>query len=95
MKYRNKPIKIEAIQFTGDNFIEIYHFTDGKAKDLSIEGRPYGRAYCVIEARKGPIIAIKSNYIVKDANGDFYIYDWEKFEQIYESIDMETEVTEA
>lgn len=95
MKYRKKPAQIEAIQFMGNNFIEIYNFTNGKAKQIAIEARPYGRAYCVIEARKGPIVAIKSNYIVKDTNGDFYIYDWEKFEQIYEPIDIEKEVTEA
>lgn len=31
MKYRKKPVVIDAIQWTGDNYAEIFKFTQGKA----------------------------------------------------------------
>ena len=37
MKYRKKPVEIEAIQFTRNNFEEIKVFTNGQAHDLFIE----------------------------------------------------------
>ena len=30
-KYRKKPVVIDAIQWTGDNYAEIFEFTEGNA----------------------------------------------------------------
>ena len=32
MKYKKKPVIIEAVQWTGENIKEIEHFTRGKAR---------------------------------------------------------------
>lgn len=31
MKYRKKPVVIDAMQWTGDNYAEIFEFTEGRA----------------------------------------------------------------
>ena len=37
-KYKSKPIIIEAIQWKGNNFNEIYEFTEGQANLLNVQG---------------------------------------------------------
>lgn len=38
MKYRKKPVVIDAIQWTGDNYAEIFEFTEGNAYPTKSHG---------------------------------------------------------
>lgn len=84
MKFRKKPVEIEAINFTRDRFYEVVEFTNGKAKDLIIEKHPYGKAYCRIETLEGEMLATESDWIIKGVQGEFYPCKPDIFVQTYE-----------
>lgn len=71
-QYVKKPIAIEAIQFTRANWDEIVEFTNGAARNLTIERHPGGKVTCVIPTLEGDHIATEYDYIIKGVNGEFY-----------------------
>ncbi|HEL0236210.1 TPA: hypothetical protein TUD26_000244 [Streptococcus equi subsp. zooepidemicus] len=78
MKYRKKPVEVEAVRFIGSNYKEIKEFI-GKntlCSDLSI----------VIPTLEGDMVAQKGDYIIKGIAGEFYPCNPDIFEQTYESI---------
>jgi hypothetical protein len=87
MKYRKKPIEIEAIQFTRINWDEIKEFTNNTAHTISIEKRINGKCTCIIPTLEGQHIANEDDYIIKGVQGEFYPCKPDIFEQTYEKID--------
>ncbi len=87
MKYRKKPVEVEAVQFTRDNWAEIQSFTGGKAKGMTIERRPNGKCTCVIPTLEGDHIASEYDYIIKGVNGEFYPCKPDIFQKTYEVMD--------
>lgn len=78
MRYKKKPVEIEAIRFTGSNYEEIREFI-GKntlCSDLSI----------VIPTLEGDMVAQKGDYIIKGVQGEFYPCKPDIFEETYEII---------
>lgn len=63
MKYRKKPVEVEAIQFTQNNFPQIEEFTNGLAHTFGIENSRVGIATCIIPKCKGLIFEY---YTVKE-----------------------------
>lgn len=84
--YRKKPVIIEAIQFTRNNFQEIRDFTDYKADTLTIERRIDGIATCIIPTLEGQHIATEGDYIIKGVEGEFYPCKPDIFEKTYEKV---------
>ena len=41
MKYRKKPVVIEAIQWNGNNIVEIYNFLENKSVTLNSDNKPW------------------------------------------------------
>ena len=65
MKYRKKPVVIDAIQFTGLNFNEIEAFVgDDYGKDVKGAG--------VIATLEGPLHFSPKDWIIKGVKGEFY-----------------------
>ena len=87
MKYRKKPVEIEAIQFTRDNFDEIVKFTNGKAENFTIERCLNGKCFCEIPTLEGVMTANEKDYIIKGVNGEFYPCKSDIFEKTYEKVD--------
>ena len=81
-KYRKKPIIVEAVQWTGDNYDEIFHFTQGKCY----------LAYCCddeelyIETLEGDMRAKEGCFIIKGKTGEFYPCREEIFLETYEPV---------
>lgn len=73
MKYRKKPVVIEAIQWNGDNFGEVAMF----CKKIKV-------AYTHIETLEGDMLASKGDYIIKGVKGEFYPCKPDIFEATYE-----------
>ena len=73
MRYRKKPIEIEAIQWTGDNADELKAFTDGKfvKNPLVLSHSDLPPAY-MIETPEGALSAIVGDYIIRGVAGEFY-----------------------
>jgi hypothetical protein len=86
MKYRKKPIEIEAIQFTRINWDEIKEFTNNTAHTISIEKRINGKCTCIIPTLEGQHIANEDDYIIKGIKGEFYPCKPDVFELTYEKI---------
>lgn len=87
MKYRKKPVEIEAVQFTRDNWDEVVSFTNGAAQNLTIERRPDGKCTCVIPTLEGDHTASEHDYIIKGVKGECYPCKPDIFEQTYERVE--------
>lgn len=89
MKYRKKPVVIEAIQWNGDNLNEIKEFV-GENLDYSIidtawkvgKGAPH--VLMKIHTLEGDHECTKGDYIIKGVQDEFYPCKPDIFEQTYE-----------
>lgn len=84
MKYRKKPVEVEAVQFTRDNWDEIKAFTKGLAKGFSIERQIEGKCTCVITTLEGDHVANEYDFIIKGVAGEFYPCKPDIFAKTYE-----------
>ena len=85
-KYRKKPVVIEAVQWTGDNVVEVSKFVgvdllvhedfiDNDIKNLEIK------------TLEGTHTASKGDFIIKGVKGEFYPCKLDIFEQTYEEVE--------
>lgn len=95
MKYRKKPIVVEAVPWTGHNFREIFDFlTDSKYLDECIynEGDTFKFDHDGVDAKlyvktlEGTMLAGFGDYIIKGVNGEFYPCKPDIFEKTYEQM---------
>ena len=63
MKFRKKPVVIDAVQFTG-NFDEIEAFVGGDAELRDGE--------LIVATLEGPLRAAPNDWIIKGVKGEFY-----------------------
>lgn len=84
MKYRKKPVIIEAIQFedNSDRIIEIHEFMGGDTIRVNYEDK--NNPYLKIETLEGIMKASVGDYIIKGVNGEFYPCKPDIFEKTYE-----------
>lgn len=88
-KYRKKPVVVEAIQYTGDNIVEIIKFMQecargDKKRYLRFDAT---RGEYFIETLEGKYILTEGDYIIRDIKGEFYPCKPDIFEQTYEKAD--------
>lgn len=80
MIYRHKPVEVEALQYTGDNFEEMQRFMKVHAVKLT-DG-----TFCITEATK--IIQVFINdFVVRDIQGNYYPVSPDLFNELYEVIE--------
>lgn len=91
MKYRKKPVIIEAIQFedNSDRIIEIHEFMGGDTIRVNYEDKD--NPYLKIETLEGTMKASVGDYIIKGVNGEFYPCKPDIFEKTYERVTDETD----
>ena len=79
MKYRKKPVVIEAIRFIGTNYEEVREFISQNTlcSDSSI----------VIPTLEGDMVAQKGDYIIKGVQGEFYPCKPDIFKETYEKVE--------
>lgn len=82
--YRKKPVDIQAVQFTGNNYTEVWQFTNGMAHSYIIDVRPEGKCTCIIPTLEGEHIATEGDYIIRGVEGEFYPCKPGIFEKTYE-----------
>lgn len=83
-RYRKKPVVVEAVKFTRENWCVVYAFGGGKIHNLSIPRCPEGIATCCIPTLEGTHVAREGDYIIKGVKGEFYPCKPDIFEQTYE-----------
>ncbi|WP_261781116.1 hypothetical protein [Clostridium botulinum] len=85
MKFRKKPVVIEAALYTGD--VNTTQITDMAFYDAYKNGtfkEKDGTLY--IETLEGTMKAEKGDYIIKGINGEFYPCKPDIFKKTYESV---------
>lgn len=99
MKYKKKPVVIEAIQLKVDNFDEICEFMGETPvpkhnPDYGIDehgntNNPYLGVY--IETLEGKMLANCGDYIIKGVRGEFYPCKPDIFEKTYDIVEDESD----
>jgi hypothetical protein len=93
-KYRKKPVEIEAIQWDGENTLEVLNFTGANIRLKSVIDLDKFDDYKEIAKRDGLKIntlegvmkAIVNDFIIKGVQGEFYPCKPDIFEQTYEKV---------
>ena len=89
MKYKKKPVIIEAIQFDGLNLEEIKDFVGNKLKYDIIDsawqvGKGEPHILMEIETLEGNMKVSKMDYVIRGISGEFYPCKPDIFEKTYE-----------
>ena len=89
MKYRKKPVVIDAIQLKASNIFEILDFITGKVTEINDVYFEYAKTvvkdgYLIIDTLEGKMKASIGDYIIKGVQGEFYPCKPDIFEQTYE-----------
>lgn len=101
MKYRKKPVVIEAVQFDGgaDSFDHIWDWMDGNRNDSPMCGYsgPDGEhpESFGIRTPEGTMTAHPGDWIIKGVKGEFYPCKDEIFKLTYDRVDEAQEATNA
>ena len=86
-KYRKKPVVIEAVQWTGDNFEEIQKMLINADENRVIMPHPNeDEDSLLIATLEGEMRADKGDYIIKGVKGEFYPCKPDIFEATYERV---------
>lgn len=88
MKFRKKPVVIEAIQFTDPGaYPQIVKFTDKKCGPLQTNDPYEPTEFRIpIETLEGTHMAMIGDWIIKGVKGEFYPCKPDIFEMTYEPV---------
>ena len=93
MKYRKKPVVIDAVQWTGDNLADIIHFTDGRHPETksNYAGMKWEQYVDLVRndglkifTLEGTMDASIGDWIIRGVRGEFYPCKPEIFDATYE-----------
>lgn len=80
--FRKKPVEIQAVQWTGDNYDAILNFAD----ELNVE---YSAQYwnkLIVHTLEGDRYASLGDWIIRGIAGEFYPCNHYIFERTYEEV---------
>ena len=80
-KYQKKPVIIEAIQWTGDNYEEVKWFIPN-----TILARKNAKGELAIGTLEGVMTASKGDFIIRGVHGEYYPCKPDIFEETYEKV---------
>jgi len=87
--FRKKPVVIEAIQWTGDNLLEIIQFSGQQPSAADLHWEDYeslvAREGLKIWTLEGPLMATVGDWIIKGVKGEFYPCKPDIFAATYET----------
>jgi hypothetical protein len=91
LKYRKKPVVIEAVQWTGSNVDEVLGIFLGSIEARRSDFRSHGRGdlpggIIHIDTLEGTMNAIPGDWIIKGVKGEFYPCKPDIFEATYEPV---------
>lgn len=86
MKFRKRPVVVEAIRFDGFNFDDIVEmgFVDLEEEGPADEFTP---GVLIVETLEGDMTAKAGDWIVKGTEGELYPVAGSIFDTIYEPVD--------
>ena len=89
MKFRKKPVVIDAVQLTADNFEQVEAFLGASKhtrhfineRDFLKKTNPVG---ILIKTLEGTMLASIGDYVIKGVQGEYYPCKYEIFSATYE-----------
>ena len=90
MKYRKKPVVIEAVHYNGSNVCEIEEFVGKELRQTIVDDCGYQAGATapvvglIIETLEGDMVASPLDYIIKGVKGEIYPCEPDVYEQTYE-----------
>lgn len=85
MKYRKKPVGVEAVQWTGHNDEAIKAFV-GEMCEITRIKSPFIQPDLVIHTLEGDHHALVDDFIIKGVHGEFYPCKPDIFHLTYEEV---------
>ena len=82
MKFRKKPVVIDAIKWIGSNFIEIDEFITVPHETFPSQGK------VLIPTLEGTMEASNGDYIIRGVSGEFYPCKPDIFQETYEVAEL-------
>ena len=79
MKFRKKPVVIDAVQWMGDNVFDIHDFCGGLFT--------HAGSRLAIQTLEGTMYADIGDWIIKGVKGEFYPCKPDIFEATYEPVE--------
>jgi len=90
MKYRKKPVVIEAIQWTGNNLREVINFAGLHPSAKKWTWDEYEQVVAEkglkIFTMEGPLMASVGDFIIRGVHGEVYPCKPDIFEKTYEPV---------
>lgn len=93
MKYRKKPVEIEAVQWSGnankkaiDEFVGKVLNTELESETAYLAGNGAPLFSLLIPTLEGEMKAMPNDYIIKGVKGEFYPCKPDIFEMTYEKV---------
>jgi hypothetical protein len=91
MKFRKKPVVVEAVQWNGNNLREIIAFTGLNTSASTLTWETYEQLVLnhglKIFTLEGPMMALIGDWIIKGVSGEFYPCKPDIFEKTYEAVE--------
>ena len=89
MKYKKKPVEIEAVQWDGDNWVDVSELIkDVPPMMQRVMWRNEHIPNCLmIRTLEGELTARPGDYIIKGVKGELYPCKPDIFEQTYERVE--------
>ena len=84
MKFRKKPVVIEARQLTDETALDIAYWCNGK---LTNRAQAKSKWALVIPTLEGDMLASKGDYVIQGVKGEFYPCKPDIFEATYEKVE--------
>jgi len=78
MKYKTKPVEIEAVKWTGQNVNEVVEFAQGGTRKILFQ-----EDGMFIETLEGKMKADEGDYIIRGLKGEYYPCKPDIFEMKY------------
>lgn len=86
MRYRKKPVVVEAVKFDGTNHREILKFIYPGMSETGLAGAEKMKLPIVIETLEGDMNVSIGDYVIRGVQGEFYPCKPDIFEATYEAI---------
>lgn len=86
MRYRKKPVVIEAVQWTGDNIADVSSLAMDSKNEIDVVGMQGGSLGINISTLEGEMTASIGDFIIKGVNGELYPCKADIFAKTYEPV---------
>lgn len=86
MRYRKKPVVIDAVKWLGNNLIDLDDLAEGSDIDRPIK---IVGSSLMISTLEGDMKASIGDYVIKGVQGELYPCKPDIFEQTYEALEGE------